>query len=53
VKSLVSEVAAGRVGDGFVAAIEKCADVLAAHFPPGKVNRDELPNAIVELWPLR
>jgi putative membrane protein len=49
VKSLVSEVSAGRTGAGFVAAVERCADVLAQHFPPGAVNRDELPNAIVEL----
>jgi putative membrane protein len=53
VKSLIKDVAAGRIADGFVAAIEKCADVLATHFPPGRVNRDELPNAIVELWPLK
>jgi putative membrane protein len=53
VGSLIKEIAAGRTADGFVRAIEKCADVLAEHFPPGKVNRDELPNAIVELWPVR
>jgi putative membrane protein len=53
VKSLIKDAAAGRIADGFVAAIEKCADVLATHFPPGRVNRDELPNAIVELWPLK
>lgn len=53
VKSLVADMAAGRAADGFVGAIEKCADVLAEHFPPGRVNRDELPNAIVELWPLK
>lgn len=49
VESLVGEVAAGRAGDGFVSAINKCADVLAEHFPPGAINRDELPNAVVEL----
>ena len=52
VGSLISDIAAGRTADGFVTAIQKCADVLAEHFPPGAVNRDELPNAIVELWPL-
>lgn len=52
VAALIAEIAAGRPADGFVAAIEKCADVLAEHFPPGAINRDELPNAIVELWPL-
>lgn len=49
VASLVSAFAAGRGADGMIAAIEKCATVLAEHFPPGAVNRDELPNAIVEL----
>jgi putative membrane protein len=52
VSSLTSQIAAGRAADGFVATIEKCADVLAAHFPPGAINRNELPNAIVELSPL-
>jgi len=52
VRSLISEISRGRGADGFVAAIGKCADVLAGHFPPGAINRNELPNAIVELWPL-
>lgn len=51
VKSLTSEIAAGRAGDGFVATIETCAAELAKHFPPGAINRNELPNAIVELSP--
>ncbi len=49
VKALVAEVSAGRIADGFAVAIANCADVLAKHFPPGQINRDELPNAIVEL----
>ncbi|MDQ8728116.1 hypothetical protein [Bradyrhizobium sp. LHD-71] len=53
VKSLIAEIAAGRPADGFVVAIGKCSDVLAEHFPPGSINRDELPNAIVELWPVK
>jgi putative membrane protein len=52
VGSLISEIAKGRAADGFVTAIGKCADALAAHFPPGAINRNELPNAIIELWPL-
>ena len=36
-----------RVGDGFVGAIERCGAVLAEHFPPGAVNRNELPNKLV------
>jgi putative membrane protein len=53
VGTLIADIKAGRIADGFVTAIGRCADVLAEHFPPGKVNRDELPNAIVELWPLK
>lgn len=53
VATLLAEIAIGRPADGFVFAIEKCAAILAEHFPPGAINRDELPNAIVELWPLR
>lgn len=51
--TLIADMKDGRAADGFVNAIGKCADVLAEHFPPGTVNRDELPNAIVELWPLK
>jgi putative membrane protein len=36
-----------RAGDGFVGAIERCGAVLAEHFPPGAVNRNELPNKLV------
>ena len=52
VNLLTLQIAAGRAADGFVATIEKCADELAQHFPPGAINRNELPNAIVELSPL-
>jgi putative membrane protein len=52
VQLLISGIAAGRPADGFVATIEQCAAVLATHFPPGAINRNELPNAIVELTPL-
>ena len=39
---------AGKPGDGFVAAIETCGRLLAAHFPAEGANRNELPDAIVE-----
>jgi putative membrane protein len=35
--------------DGFVAAIDKCGAVLAAHFPPGALNPNELPDKLVEI----
>lgn len=52
VKRLTDDIARGRAADGFAHAINDCATVLANHFPPGSINRDELPNAIVELSPI-
>ncbi len=49
VADLIAGIKSGRPANGFVAAIGQCAAVLAAHFPPGAINRNELPNAIVEL----
>jgi putative membrane protein len=49
VNALVIAIKAGRPADGFVAAIEQCGAVLAAHFPPGSLKRDELPNKLGEI----
>jgi len=49
ITALVSGMKQGRAGDGFVAAIEQCGAVLAEHFPPGALKRDELPNRLVEI----
>jgi putative membrane protein len=49
IAALVAAMREGRAGDGFVAAIERCGAVLAEHFPPGALNRDELPNKLVEI----
>jgi len=49
VAALIAGIKQGRAGDGFVAAIEQCGAVLAEHFPPGALNRDELPNKLVEI----
>ena len=46
---LIAGIKDGRAGNGFVAAVEQCGAVLAAHFPPGAFNRDELPNRLVEI----
>jgi len=43
---LVAHMRDGRIADGFVAAIEICGNQLAAHFPPGRTSKDELPNRI-------
>jgi putative membrane protein len=49
IAALIAGMKQGRAGDGFVAAIAQCGAVLAAHFPPGVLNRDELPNRLVEI----
>jgi putative membrane protein len=47
IAAMISAIKDGRPGDGFVAAIERCGAVLAEHFPPGTINRNELPNKLV------
>jgi putative membrane protein len=49
IRSLVTAIKAGQPVDGFVAAIEQCGTVLAIHFPPDALKRDELPDKLVEL----
>lgn len=49
INDLVKAVKAGRPGDGFVSAIEQCGLVLAEHFPPGALKRDELPDKLMEI----
>jgi len=47
--ALIDGIKDDRPGDGFVAAVELCGAVLAEHFSPGALNRDELPNKLVEI----
>ena len=49
VAALIAGMKRDLPGDGFVAAVEQCGAVLAQHFPPGALNRDELPNKLVEI----
>jgi putative membrane protein len=44
--ALTSHLADGRLADGYVAAIERCADLLARHFPRGADDVDVLPNRL-------
>ena len=46
VDALIAHMRDGRISDGFVAAIERCGNVLATHFPPTQPGRDELPDRI-------
>lgn len=48
VDGFVAEIKAGRVGDGFLAAIDACGDVLERHFPRTGGEVDELPNRLYE-----
>lgn len=47
VEALTAALRAGRPADGFAAAIEQIAEILAQHFPPGAINHDELPNKLI------
>ncbi len=47
VATLVKAIRAGQPADGFISAIEQCGAVLAAHFPPGTLQRDELPDRLL------
>ncbi len=49
VQALVAAVKDGRPADGFVAAIERCGAILADHFPPGALKRDEIPDKLLEI----
>lgn len=49
VRVLIDEIAKDRAADGFIAAIDRCGKVLAQHFPPGALNRDEIPNRVIEI----
>jgi putative membrane protein len=49
VAGFTASVREGRIADGFVTAIETIADSLAAHFPRGPDDRNELPDRLVEL----
>jgi putative membrane protein len=49
VAGLVASIKTGRPGDGFVTAIKECGGVLATHFPPGALKRDQLPDKLFEL----
>jgi putative membrane protein len=46
IDALLERVSDGEIADGFVIAVEKCGRVLAAHFPPGSDDEDQLPDRI-------
>jgi len=49
INATVEAIKHGHPADGLLAAVERCGTVLAEHFPSGTINRDELPNKVVEM----
>jgi putative membrane protein len=49
VGELTNHLASGTVTEGFLRAIERCGKILAKHFPPGMVDKNELPNHLIVL----
>ena len=49
VGTFVGRVKAGRVVEGFVAAIGACGAAMAQHYPPEPVNTDQLSDGLVEI----
>ena len=46
---LLTHVKNGDLTSGFEAAVEKCGEALAKHFPPGEDNPNELPDVLIEI----
>ncbi|MDE2139974.1 MAG: TPM domain-containing protein [Gammaproteobacteria bacterium] len=49
IQAFVSDVKAGRVVDGFVAAIGACGKAMAEHYPPEPGNPEELSDGLIEI----
>ena len=47
VHSITAGIKSGNASDAFCKAIERCGDILAAHFPRQADDKDELPNRLV------
>jgi putative membrane protein len=49
VRELTNRLSRGARTEGLNAAIRVCGEILAAHFPPGRHDTDELPNHLIVL----
>jgi putative membrane protein len=47
--AMITDVKAGRPGDGIVAAVEQIGEVLAKHFPKSSADTNEIPDKLIEL----
>ena len=49
VNTLTTHLGRGQRTQGFITAIETCGKILAEHFPPGRIDQNELPNHLIVL----
>jgi len=49
VDTLTHHLGRGARTEGFIAAVERCGQILAEHFPPGRTDKNELPNHLILL----
>ena len=49
VETLTTHLGRGARVEGFVTAIDACGGILAKHFPPGRIDQNELPNHLIVL----
>jgi putative membrane protein len=49
IAELTGHLARGTRDRGFITAIEMCGKILSEHFPPGRIDKDELPNHLIVL----
>lgn len=49
IDAMIEEIKAKKPVEGFIKAIKICGDVLATHFPPGAINKNELPDKLIVL----
>jgi putative membrane protein len=49
VETLTTHLGRGARVEGFVTAIDACGKILAKHFPPGRIDQNELPNHLIVL----
>jgi len=49
IEILTTHLGRGQRVEGFVHAIDACGKILASHFPPGRIDRNELPNHLIML----
>jgi putative membrane protein len=49
VTALTRKIGGGNRTEGFIEAVESCGKILAEHFPPGRDDKNELPNHLIVL----